>query len=232
MKIILNPKYEHLRDYLTHIDEHFEREGREIFRDRNVVRTLQVDGLTLCVKRYGQLPLRSRLAVKTFKASKGKKAYYKPLSLRERGFESPEPIAFVKYPTGWTKTTTYFVCLHSDYRYSLAEVMVLSDKEREAVVCQFARFAARLHEQGFLHRDFSAGNILFDQIDGRYHFALIDTNSLRIGRPVSVERGCRNLAHLSGDNAFFVALAKEYAAARGANPEQCIDWLFDALNKQ
>lgn len=31
MKIILNPKYERLRDYLTHIDFHFEQEGKEIF---------------------------------------------------------------------------------------------------------------------------------------------------------------------------------------------------------
>ena len=49
MKIILNPKYEHLRSYLTHLEEHFERDGKEIFRDRNILRTLQVGDLSLCV---------------------------------------------------------------------------------------------------------------------------------------------------------------------------------------
>lgn len=221
MKIILNPKYERLRDYLSHIEEHFEREGKEIYRDRNVLRTLQVDGLTLCVKRYAPLSLRSSLAVQIYKASKGKKAYFKPLELRERGFESPEPVAFVKYPKGWMKTTTYFVCLHSDYRYSLARIMELPEAERHEVTQSFARFAARLHKDGFLHRDFSASNILFDKINGRYRFALIDTNSLRIGRPVSVEKGCLNFSRLIGDDAFFTQLATDYAAARDADADFC-----------
>lgn len=221
MKIILNPKYERLRDYLTHIDEHFDKEGKEIYRDRNVLRTLQVDGLTLCVKRYAPLSLRGSLAVQFYKTSKGKKAYMRPLELRERGFESPEPIAFVKYPKGWMKTTTYFVCLHSDYRYSLSHIMDFPPEERREVTLAFARFAARLHEEGFLHRDFSASNILFDMVNGRYHFALIDTNSMRIGRPVSVEKGCSNFSRLTGDDNFYSLLAEEYAKARGADVETC-----------
>ena len=62
MKIILNPKYEHLRSYLTHLEEHFERDGKEIFRDRNILRTLQVGDLTLCVKKYALPSLSARVA--------------------------------------------------------------------------------------------------------------------------------------------------------------------------
>ena len=61
MKIILNPKYEALRDYLIHLEEHFEREGRDIHADRNVIRTLQVNGLTLCVKRFAPPSLRRKI---------------------------------------------------------------------------------------------------------------------------------------------------------------------------
>ncbi len=222
MKIILNPKYERLRDYLIHIDEHFEHEGKEIFHDRNVLRTLRVDGLTLCVKRYAPLSLRGRLAVKLYKTPKGKKAYIHPLELRERGFESPEPIAFVKYTRGLVTTTTYFVCLHSDYKYSLSDIMTLPEEERKEVTASFAHFAARLHEDGFLHRDFSASNILFDKVNDRYRFALIDTNSMRIGRPVSIEKGCANFSRLIGDDAFFRQLADEYAAVRGADAGHCM----------
>ena len=46
MKIILNPKYEALRDYLKNIEEHFEHEGRDIHSGRNVIRSLKVNGLT------------------------------------------------------------------------------------------------------------------------------------------------------------------------------------------
>ena len=50
MRIVINPKYQYLSEYLSHIDEHFEREGRELHRGRNMLRTLQVEGLTLVVK--------------------------------------------------------------------------------------------------------------------------------------------------------------------------------------
>ncbi len=232
MKIILNPKYERLRDYLTHIEEHFNREGKEIHRDRNVLRTLKVDGLTLCVKRYAPLSLKNRLAVKLYKTSKGKRAYFTPLSLRERGFDSPEPIAFVKYPKGWTHTTTYFVCLHSNYRFSLSGIMDFPEEERREVTRSFARFAARLHEDGFLHRDFSPDNILFDTVNDRYRFTLIDTNSMRIGRPVSIEKGCANFALLTGDDEFFQLLAQEYALARKADAGVCLQLIQKARAKR
>ncbi len=228
MKIILNPKYENLRDYLTNLEEHFEHEGKEIFRDRNVLRTLQVNGLTLCVKRYAPSSLRNRIAVKIYKTSKGKKAYLRPLQLRERGYESPEPIAFVKYSKGLVTTTTYFVCLLSNYRYNLMDIVTLSSEERHEATVSFAHYAARLHKDGFLHRDFSSGNILFDKVNGRYRFSLIDTNSIRVGRPVSIEKGCANLARLKGDDLFFETLAREYAAARGVEPDYCLSLIDKA----
>lgn len=232
MKIILNPKYEKLRDYLCNIEYHFEHEGKEIFRDRNVLRTLRVDGLTLCVKRYAPQSLRARIAVRLYKSSKAKKAYFKPLQLRERGFESPEPVAFVRYRKGIISSTTYFVCLQSTYRYSLAQIMQLPEEERHEVTECFARFSARLHDDGFLHRDFSASNILFDKVNGRYHFSLIDTNSLRTGRPVSIEHGCRNFSRLVGDKNFFTHLAKTYAEARHANADVCLKHILKALPQE
>ena len=92
----------------------------------------------------------------------------------------------------------------------------------------FARFAAHLHEDGFLHRDFSSTNILYDCIDGRYHFSLVDTNSMKCGTAVSIEAGCRNLAQLTGDDAFFALLAECYAAERKADPVKCARLINDA----
>lgn len=231
MKIILNPKYESLRAYLNNLEEHFEKEGKEIFRDRNVIRTLQVNGLTLCVKRYAPPSFRGRLAQRIYKSTKGKMAYFKPLSLRERGFESPEPVAYVRYDKGITSATTYFVCLHSSYRYSMNDVMSMNDEDRADLINAFAHFVARLHRSGFMHRDFSSDNILFDKIAGRYHFELIDTNSLQIGRPISIEKGCANLAKLNGDDNFFSALAHAYALARECDAELCENYINDARSK-
>ena len=69
---------------------------------------------------------------------------------------------------------------------------------REEVTKHFARYAAQLHASGFIHKDFSAGNILFDRINERFHFSLLDTNALKWGKKISVERGCQNFARLVG----------------------------------
>ena len=146
MRIIINPRYAYLRDYLEHIDEHFDREGHEIHRDRNVIRTLQVEGLTLCVKRYSRVSLPARAATKLrVRTSRARKAYVSPLLLKERGFESPEPVAFVRYNRGLIDSVSYFVCLHSAYRYSMADIMTLDEEKRREVTEAFAKYAANLH---------------------------------------------------------------------------------------
>ena len=171
MKIILNPKYEALRDYLKNIEEHFEHEGRDIHSGRNVIRSLKVNGLTICVKRFGPPSFRRKVQQMFYKKSKGKLAYLSPLLLRERGFESPESIAFVRCRHGLLRTNTYFVSLLSTYRYSMDTLRNKTADVQHEVIANFARYAARLHEDGFLHRDFSSSNILYDVIDGRYHFS-------------------------------------------------------------
>lgn len=232
MKIVLNPKYEFLRPYMEHLEEHFEHEGREIHKGRNVIRTLTTQGLTLCVKRYAPPSFKRQMQQYLYKASKGKQAYLRPMQLRERGFESPESVALVRFRHGLWRMTTYFVCLLSSYRYSLATLADAPESEQSAVLPHFARFAARLHEDGFLHRDFSSGNILFDKIGDRYHFALVDTNSMRCGAPVSIEAGCRNLAQLTGGDAFFASLAALYAQERGADPIVCARLINEARKRR
>lgn len=214
MKLILNPKYEALRPYLLRLKEHFEKEGREIHAGRNVIRVLTVGGLELCVKRYAVPSLKRRVQQMLYKQRKAKRAYISPMLLRERGFESPESVAYVRDRKGLLSETTYFVCLHSSYRYSMEDVHLLPPGEAEELTRCFARFAARLHKNGFLHRDFSSSDILYDKIDGKYHFSLIDTNSLRV-RKVDVARGLRNLRRLSGDERFFEILEGEYLKERG-----------------
>lgn len=231
MTIILNPKYEALRNYMTHLEEHFEKEGHEIHSGRNTIRTLKVDGLTLCVKRYAPASFPRRVQQMIYKSPKGKLAYLNPLLLRERGFESPESIAFVTYRHGLWRRASYFVCLHSDYRYSMETLPGESAEEQRAVLAAFARYAAHMHEDGFLHRDFSSSNILYDKIEGRYHFSLIDTNTVKCGKSVSIEAGCRNLAQLTGDDAFFALLTEDYARERKADFARCARLVNEAREK-
>lgn len=222
MRIVIHPKYQHLRADLENIEHLFKEKGQEIHRGRNVLRILEISGLRLCVKQYGKMPLRHRLATQFYKNCKAKNAFINPLLLKECGFDIPEPVAFISIRKSLLTTTSYFVCLHSSLRYTMKDQAHLSPTEHEVWLKSFAHYVARLHGKGVLHKDFSAGNILYDYIDGKFRFSLIDTNALKVGRKgVNLERGCANLARLEGDEKFFKTLAQHYAAVRHVDADHC-----------
>ena len=68
---------------------------------------------------------------------------------------------------------------------------------REDILRAFARFTARVHEAGFLHVDYSPGNILFRKGAQGIDFCLVDINRMHFGL-VSVRSGCENFARLWG----------------------------------
>ena len=62
MKIMINPKYEYLREYVERIPEDFETLGTVIHSGRNLIKMITVDGLDINVKRYAIPPLINRIA--------------------------------------------------------------------------------------------------------------------------------------------------------------------------
>jgi len=84
-----------------------------------------------------------------------------------------------------------------------------------------------VHEAGFLHADYSPGNILFRKGAQGIDFCLVDINRMHFG-PVSVRSGCENFARLWGGDGMFFLLAKVYAEARGADEVQCTAWMLSA----
>ncbi len=219
MEIILNPKYENLRPFLTHIDEHFAT-GREIHRGRNVLRVVDGPDFPLNVKRYRIPTLPGRIVHTFLRPTKGRRAYYNPLKLRERGIESPEPVAYLAHKRYGLISTTYFVSRQCPYRRTFYEFANADADVNADIIRAFARFMARAHIEGILHRDLSPGNILFDRVGDTWHFSLVDTNRMHFG-PVGVLQGCANFARLWGPKRFFEILAQEYAAARKADPVLC-----------
>jgi glycosyltransferase involved in cell wall biosynthesis len=103
---------------------------------------------------------------------------------------------------------------------------------REHIVDALARFTARLHEAGVYHKDYSPGNILFDETpdSGEVKFCIVDINRMRFA-PVSVRKGCANFARLWGQKDMFCLLASAYAKARNADGEDCIRWILHYRDK-
>ena len=175
MKIIVNPAYEHLRKFVESIPDIFESEGRVIYSGRNLIKVMTVDdGLEINIKRYGVPALVNRIAYSFFRAPKGRRAFSYPNILLQRGFETPVPIAYIEECKWGLIKYSYFISLQSSYRRNFYEFGNADVNDCRDVVIAFARYTARLHESDIMHRDYSPGNILFDKIDGEYHFMLVD----------------------------------------------------------
>lgn len=220
MTLMINPKYEYLREYISRLPETFEQEGRVIYRGRNLIKVLKIGDLEINVKRYGVPLLVNKIVYAFFRLSKGKRAFHYPEMLLAKGFETPCPIAYLEQKRWGLIQHSFFVSIQSPYQHKFYEFGNADVESCRDVVVAFAKYTARLHEAGILHRDYSPGNILFDEIDGEYHFSLVDINRMYFG-PVSIERGCANFARLWGQKALFELLAREYASARGADAEYC-----------
>ena len=77
----------------------------------------------------------------------------------------------------------------------------------------FAQFTAALHEKGVCHEDYSPGNVLIAQIDGQYHFSLVDINRMTF-KPMNLEEGCKNFRRMFISDELYIFLAKKYAQCR------------------
>ena len=182
MKIMINPKYEYLREYVERIPKDFETIGTVIHSGRNLIKMITVDGLDINVKRYTIPPLINRIAYAFFRPSKGKRAFVYPEKLLEKGFETPCPIAYIEETKMGLIGHSYFMSIQSPYRYNFCQFGNADIKSCEDVVTAFAEFTARLHEAGILHLDYSPGNILYDKIGEEYHFSLVDINRMHLAK--------------------------------------------------
>lgn len=230
MIVIINEKYKHIRSFVESLPDMFEKEGKEIYSGRNLIKVMSVSGLEVNVKRYGVPAFPNRVIYSFFRQPKGKRAFVYPQMLLSKGFETPEPIAYIEMTKCGLIEYSYFVSVQSPYsrnfyEFGDADISVCRD-----VVIAFAKYTAALHEAGILHKDYSPGNILFDRVNDEYHFSLVDINRMSFGE-VSIEKGCANLARLWGQIPFFELLAQEYAIARGADVETCLKWVMDYRRK-
>ena len=230
MKILLNPKYKYLEAYISSIPIRFDLEGEKIYESRNVVKVMSVNGFLVNVKRYGIPLFINRIVYSFFRKPKGIRAFYYPEILLGKGIQTPEPIAYIEKKTCGLLGYSFFISVQCPYRYNFYEFGDADIKDCGDVITAFARFTARLHEAGILHRDYSPGNVLFDKVESQYQFSIVDINRMSFGN-VSVKRGCASFSRFWGQRPMFELLAKEYALARGADVDKCIEWVMTSRKK-
>ncbi|MDR1756899.1 MAG: lipopolysaccharide kinase InaA family protein [Culturomica sp.] len=219
--IVIHPKYKELTDFIVQLPETFSRQGKVIYNGRNEIRVVEHAGLTINVKEFGIPFFLNRPVYAWFRKTKAERAYLYAGKLLTRQICTPEPIAYILTKKWGVIGKCYFVSIQVPLARNFYEFGTPPLEGREDIVKDFARYTACIHDSGVYHKDYSPGNILFDVIDGKTEFCLVDINRMEFGR-VNIRKGCKNFARLWGQEPFFRLIGQEYAQSRKADPQTCI----------
>ena len=224
--IKINPKYEHLREFVAQIPTIMDEGGTYIYGGRrNLIKRFEApDGTMVNVKRFKQPQFLNNIIYATgIRKSKGIRAFTYPERLLSKGIATPEAIAYIEYRNALgLLQQSYFISLQCPYRHLLYELGDATPELYESIAEALGRYAAYMHEQEVLHLDFSPGNILWDQApDGTYQFSIVDINRMRFGA-VDIESGCKSFSRLWGPKRFIELIARSYADVRGFDQDEAV----------
>ena len=230
MKIEINPQMTQYSDFIKSVLYQFDKSGSVIHAKRNEVRIFDVNGSALIVKRFKVPHLANRIIYTFFRKSKAQRSYQYALRFQQMEIETPQPVAYIITKQGGLLHDSYFINMKADFNRTMNEFGEGGVEGRVHILYMFADFTASIHAKGILHKDYSPGNILFKEEDGKVSFCLVDINRLRFGK-VSILKGCSNFARLWGQKPFFDIVIKKYAEIRGADYAQCMKTALKARKK-
>ena len=225
MKMTINPAYHQLTAFVESIPQRFHTEGETIYKSRNEIKVFDVNGLKINVKQYKAPFFFNRIVYTFFRPSKAYRAYTYAFRMLALGFETPTPIALMLLKKAGLIHRSYFISIQAPFSRNMYEFGKGRLDGRTSIIRHLALYTAKLHDAGIYHKDFSPGNILFQQTGDDVQFSLVDINRMQFGQ-VSIQKGCANFARLWGCGEMFRLLAKEYAIARHADIDECTRWVF------
>ena len=228
-KIVINPAFKHLEDFVRRVPQIFSSEGRVIYKIRNEIRVFDVDGIEVNVKRYKVPFFLNRFVYRFFRKPKAVRAYEYALRLQSKGVNTPTPIAYLLYQEKGLLGYSYYISLQTAGQ-TLYEVGKAPVEEHEDIFKALGVYLANLHEKGIYHADISPGNILYEKNQEQISFCLLDINRMSFA-PVSLKKGCANFARLWGREAAFHLMAETYAATRGFEKDECLRWILYYRNR-
>lgn len=198
----------------------FERwnEGSVIFQRRN---TLRRTG-DVVVKHFAIPNLLRGLVYGLLAKSKARRSY--EYALRMEGL-TPAPIAYREVRYGGILRESAYACKASECTHTFNELIGAPDyPHRQQILEAIGRFTATLHQRGIWHRDYSGGNILFNEDGSRVE--VIDLNRIRFCRHMSREQRLRNFERLNIDRVALTVMAEAYAEAMGEEAEDDAQYII------
>lgn len=218
MNIVVASEYEDLRAWLMQMPRLFDdNQGELLYRGRNQIRLFDVDGRKLVVKRFKRNDIIKAVVYTLFRKNKARRSYENAGLLRQRGFVTPNEVAYIEQRTAGLVTQVYYVCAYTDAQ-PIRPRLIEQEPFDESLAVSYARYVASLHEAGVLHRDLNPTNVLFSENGepAAVSFELIDINRMQFFDGAVPKAACmENLTLFYWLTPAYRFILDEYARQRG-----------------
>lgn len=220
-KLIINPEYRELEDFIRNLPKIFGFTGQTIYDGRNIIKIINTNNIKVNVKSFRKPNIINKFVYGNFRKSKAQRSFEYANILIKNNIHTPNPIGYMELRSGISFGESFYISIQEDFDGIMREFQkgVLAGRER--LLQQFAQFTANMHEKQILHMDYSPGNILYKQSVEDFQFYLVDLNRMYFGK-ISKEKGCKNFCRLWGNEEMISYIASEYAKARGFDIKTCI----------
>lgn len=222
----VNPEFQSLELLVRQLPDKFQSFEQIIYKARNELKLIETEQGKLVIKYFDKIYLANRFIYAWFRPSKAERSFNNALRLLEKGVNTPLPVGYVENFSNGILQESMFVYEYCANPLNMRGVFGEEHyPDRENLLREFTRFTYFLNQSEVFHRDYSPGNILFEQRDGHYHFTLVDINRLSFGA-VDERKKYRVFRRLKTDLDALRIIGREYARLYDDDEQEVIDKLI------
>ena len=211
-----------IEDFVLNIRENFKADVKVLYNQRNVIKLFKVNGKKYVVKSFKIPHLFNRIIYSFFRKSKAERSYINTKKLESLNIGTPSPVAYIEFYSSFLIKESFYISEYFEYDYTIKEPLrEIGFKNKTKVLEEFAIFSSKLHDNGILHLDYSAGNILIKEIKDKYIFKVVDVNRM-IFKPLNLNEKLKNFDMLWANNENMTIIAIQYAKSNNLDIEMVV----------
>ena len=218
-KYTISPKYEKkYKNFVLNIQDYFNNAEKTIHKARNEIKIISFNEKQFVVKSFKK-PSFIKSIYYTKNHSKAKRSYEYSIKLNDF---TPEAIAYIEFYENNKLSNSFYISEYFEYDYTIKEPLrQIGFENKTKVLNEFAIFSSKLHDNGILHLDYSAGNILIKEKEDKYIFKIVDVNRM-IFKTLSLNEKLKNFDMLWANNENMTIIATQYAKSNNLDIEMVV----------
>lgn len=225
----ISSDFEQNRNFIIEIPKQFPSYSNTIHQKRNTIKKVTLGSQTYVIKSFGIPNFINKIIYGFFRESKAKRSYLNAHALLKAGISTATPIAYGEERKRGLLGQSYFITQEIEYDFDFHDINFERVTPDERLFVQFAEFSYQMHQAGFLHLDYTPGNVLIKRLESNYQCSVVDINRMYIG-PVSWYKGAASFGKFFLKEPWLSVIIKTYAE-KVSQPEEAIRAIIEKTHR-